>query len=91
MVSDQALVELISCKYERKGCTCQAGCRDKGWVAQYRFLTLSTDGHGQGAEKLLQWGEEQENKTLKTNGANRKNHAGRKKAKERHTPDDNKN
>jgi len=34
-----------------------------------------------GAEKLLQKGEEQENKTLVTNGASRKKHAGRKKRK----------
>jgi len=45
-----------------------------------------------GAEKLLQKGEEQENKTLITNGASRKKHAGSKKKKEwRDTPDDNKN
>ena len=53
-VSGRALVELILCKYEREGCTCQAGCGDKGWVAQYRLLARSTVGHGHGAEKLLQ-------------------------------------
>ena len=44
-----------------------------------------------GAEKLLQKGEEQENKTLVTNGASRKKHAGRKKKERRDTPDGNKN
>lgn len=67
--SGRAVVELMLCKYECEGCTCRAGCGDKGWVAQYRFLAWSTGGHGHRAEELLQYG----GRTRKQNTENKWN------------------